>query len=292
IGPLTAVIFFIPRLTDASNSARNIIDLENQMEDEIKEMQGQKLEPYSPVNYRQLPFQDTIRLKELSYQYPAGNSLVAGFSVGPIDLAIRKGELIFITGGNGSGKSSFLKLLTGLYAPQSGFIELDGVNGRGLVVNSLNRQQYRNLFSIIFSDYYLYDKIYGVEGKIQPAAVNALLENMGLPREKTVYENGAFTSIKLSSGQRKRLALAIAIFEDKPIYVFDEVAADLDPQFRDKFYFEILPELRARNKTVLVVSHDQQYWNVSDRLIHFQDGSIRELSREEVYYLASMDNRG
>ena len=118
--------------------------------------------------------------------------------------------------------------------------------------------------------------------------MNALLKSLGMPEEKTTYKDGAFTSIHLSSGQKKRLALATVMLEDKPIYVFDEVAADLDPDFRDKFYFEILQEMKARNKTILVVTHDQQYWNACDRLIQFQDGMVRELSKQEVRTLVEM----
>ena len=111
---------------------------------------------------------------------------------------------------------------------------------------------------------------------------------MELPEDRTTYENGAFTNISLSSGQKKRLVLITSLLEDKSIYLFDEVAADLDPEFRDKFYFEILQELKARHKTILVVSHDQQYWHVADRLLQFKDGRMRELSTEEMNALTSI----
>lgn len=288
VGPLEGIIYAIPALANASNSARNVMDLEAQLEEDMKK-EREQVDNRSAAAYRALPFENRITLKGLRYQYPSRNGYGQAFEVGPVDLSVRKGELVFVTGGNGSGKSTFLKLLTGLYKPDSGRIVLDDEEGRGgKVVAPQNYQQYKNLFSIIFSDYHLFDKIYGVEREISPEEVNALLEGLGLSEEKTTYKDGAFTNTRLSSGQKKRLALATVLLEDKPIYIFDEVAADLDPEFRDKFYYEILQELRARNKTVIVVSHDQQYWNASDRLLQFQDGMMRELSREEVRSLVQM----
>lgn len=108
---------------------------------------------------------------------------------------------------------------------------------------------------------------------------------MELPEEKTAYRNGAFTNTRLSGGQRKRLALAASLLENKAVYIFDEVAADLDPEFRDKFYYTILPALKAQGKTILAVSHDVQYWSVPDRLLRMQDGKLMELSKEEVRQL-------
>ncbi|MCB0565100.1 MAG: cyclic peptide export ABC transporter [Phaeodactylibacter sp.] len=288
IGPLEGIIFSVPVVGDANNCARNVMELEAQLKEELKKMDEQQIDNHSPSAYQALPFESEIVIKGLSYQYPRNNGYGAGFQVGPLDLTIRKGELIFVTGGNGSGKSTFLKLLTGLYKPNGGHIQLDGDGEEGRRISLHTYQQYQNLFSIIFSDYHLFDKIYGIKREIDPAEVNALLKSLGMPEEKTTYKDGAFTSIHLSSGQKKRLALATVMLEDKPIYVFDEVAADLDPDFRDKFYFEILQEMKARNKTILVVTHDQQYWNACDRLIQFQDGMVRELSKQEVRTLVEM----
>lgn len=155
-------------------------------------------------------------------------------------------------------------------------------------VTPLNYQQYRNLFSTIFTDFHLFDKLYGVE-EVNPAVVNKLLENMELPEEKVQFKNDTFTNLHLSSGQKKRLALTTAIMEDKPIYIFDEVAADLDPEFRDKYYYELLMELKERGKMVIVVSHDRHYWTVPDRLLEMRNGQIRELSREEIDSLLALN---
>ena len=288
IGPMESIIYAMPGFANANNAARNIMELESQLGAELDKTREQAIDHYSAAAYQVIPFEKQLTLNGLVYQYPPKAAYDTVFQVGPIALRLGKGELIFVTGGNGSGKSTFLKLLTGLYKPSAGNIIVDGGDGvKGKVVSSQNYQQYQNLFSIIFSDYHLFDKVYGIERSIEPAEVKTLLKYMDLSEEKTSYEDGAFTNIRLSSGQKKRLALATALLEDKPIYVFDEVASDLDPEFRDKFYFEILQELKSRGKTVLVVSHDQQYWLVPDRLIQFQDGKARELSKAEVQLLST-----
>jgi len=288
IGPLNEILFAVPGFANANNSARNILRLERELEEELESLGKERLSPYSPEAYKSLLFKENIKLSQLRFSYPPTITGLS-FEVGPIDLTINKGELIFITGGNGSGKSTFLKLLTGLYKPKSGNIFIDKAeNERGTMVSLHNYQQYQNLITTIFSDYHLFDKIYGVEGEIDTETANSVLEIMELPPEKVTFKDNTFTSIKLSSGQKKRLALTTAIIEDKDIFIFDEVAADLDPAFRDKFYYELLPALKKRNKTILAVSHDQQYWLVPDRMLHFQDGMAKELTKKEMKSLVEM----
>jgi putative ATP-binding cassette transporter len=288
-GPLEGIIYAIPSFSNANNAANNLILLEQQLEEELKKLGEDRLSPHDALSYECLPFERCLELRDVRYQYAPRNGNEARFQIGPFNLKIQKGELIFITGGNGSGKSTFMHLITGLYKPNSGSISLDSEEGRGgILVNQQNYQCYQNLFSIIFSDYHLFDKIYGIEQTLDAEEVNRLMQKLGLPHEKVKYQSGGFTNTHLSSGQKKRLALVTSILEDKSIYIYDEVAADLDPEFRDQFYFVILPELKRRNKTVLVVSHDQQYWLVPDRLLHFQDGVMHELTRSEVATLISV----
>jgi putative ATP-binding cassette transporter len=189
------------------------------------------------------------------------------FRSGPHELEIRRGELIFIVGGNGAGKSTLLKLLTGLYAPMEGELRRDG-----MVVDASAREAWRELFSIVFTDFHLFEQLHGLEG-VDPAEVQRWLQIMGMER-KTRFENGRFTQTALSTGQRKRLAFIVAVLRNKPICVLDEVAADQDPEFRRRFYRELLPELRARGTTVIVVSHDDAYFDCADRLIRLQDGRV------------------
>ncbi len=110
-----------------------------------------------------------------------------------------------------------------------------------------------------------------------PERINALLEVMELSG-KTAFRDGGFTNTHLSTGQRKRLALVVACLEDKPVYVFDEVAADQDVHFRGYFYETLLPELKNRGRTVVVVTHDDRYFHVADRVLGMDYGKFREIS--------------
>ncbi len=290
IGPFDSIMSSMQMFDTAGNAARNITDLEKQLEAELQKNKLSVASQNQPGAFEALPYFDNIQFQNLSYSYPRTKQREHIFTVGPVNLSFRKGELIFITGGNGSGKSTFLKLLTGLYPPQTGQIVLDAEADEqtAIPITPINYQQYRNLFTTIFTDFHLFDKLYGVE-QVNPVLVNRVLQNMELPAEKTSYKEGAFTSLQLSSGQKKRLALSTAIIEDKPIYIFDEVAADLDPEFRDKYYYELLPELKERGKTVVVVSHDRHYWTVPDRLFEMRNGEIRELSKVDINALLALN---
>jgi len=276
LGPMEAGLDVIPNLAVANNGAQNVIALEKEIDEGLRKQDN--LIPISTQTVAPLSFKHSIELKGLIYEYNS-NDPAHVFSIGPMNLTIKKGELLFITGGNGAGKSTFLKMFTGLYLPVSGTIHIDPDkrNGKeGTRISVANYHQYSELFSIIFTDFHLFDKLYGV-GDIDPHRVNAFLRRMNLSAEKTTFHNGRFSNISLSSGQKKRLALVSSIIEDKEIYIFDEVASDLDPDFRDVYYRELLEELKARNKTVLVVSHDKSYWDVADRVLLLERGVFREI---------------
>lgn len=289
-GPFEMVLNGNQQLANANSSARNILKLEAELEAELRKNELTTEAQNQPEAYDELPFFDNLQFKGLSFAYPPVQGREYIFEVGPIDLTIRKGELIFITGGNGSGKSTFLKLMTGLYPPKTGeiLVDADEAGRPEIKVSPGNYQQYRNLFTTIFTDFHLFDKLYGIK-EADPAAINEVLKNMELSADKTTYRDGGFTNLRLSTGQKKRLALTTCIIEDKPIYIFDEVAADLDPEFRDKYYYEIIRELRARNKTVIVVSHDRYYWTVPDRLLEMANGKMRELTKAEIDSLLKLN---
>ena len=192
--------------------------------------------------------------------------------MGPVDEEIRRGEILFLVGGNGSGKTTLLKLLTALYRPIQGCIRVDG-----LEIVPANVQAYRNLFSAIFSDFHLFDKLHGLRD-VAPERVDELLRLMEIS-DKTTFGSGRFSTTNLSTGQRKRLALVVSYLEDKLVYVFDEVAADQDPHFRQYFYETMLPELKRTLKTVVVVSHDDRYFHVADRVLEMDYGKFREIVR-------------
>ncbi|NYE25991.1 ATP-binding cassette domain-containing protein [Pigmentiphaga litoralis] len=190
------------------------------------------------------------------------------FKLGPIALTFAPGEITYLVGGNGSGKTSLAKLLVGLYQPESGEILCNGD-----LVTDANRDRYRQNFSAIFSDFHLFDQLLEGASADRDAQGNALLTKLNLHHKVQVI-NGAFTTRALSQGQRKRLALVVAYLEDRPFLVFDEWAADQDPVFKDVFYRELLPELRARGKAVLVISHDDRYFHLADRLVRMENGQV------------------
>ena len=190
------------------------------------------------------------------------------FTLGPIDLDFKSGELVFLVGGNGSGKTTLAMLLIGLYMPEQGLMRWNGE-----VVDDCNRDDYLQNFSVIFSDFYLFDELFGVDNESNHALIADYLQRLHL-HHKVRVENGRFSSVNLSQGQRKRLALLVAYLEDRPFYVFDEWAADQDPEFKHLFYTELLPALKARGKTVLVISHDDRYFYLADRCIKLEEGQI------------------
>jgi putative ATP-binding cassette transporter len=196
------------------------------------------------------------------------------FTLGPVDLAFLPSQVTFLVGGNGSGKTSLAKLLVGLYEPEQGDVLLNGER-----VDPSRRDQYRQSFSTVFSDYHLFDRLLQVRRRDQDLDErgNRLLERLQLSH-KVQVRHGAFTTQALSQGQRKRLALVAALLEDRPFLVFDEWAADQDPQFKDVFYREVLAELRAMGKTVLVITHDDRYFHLADRVVRMENGQILSVS--------------
>ncbi|MBD2311489.1 cyclic peptide export ABC transporter [Desertifilum sp. FACHB-1129] len=208
-----------------------------------------------------------LSLQGVTHRY-RGESEDSHFTLGPVDLKLQPGELVFIVGGNGSGKSTLAKLITGLYIPEAGEIYLDGKR-----ITSENREWYRQHFSAIFADFYLFDRFLGIDTLNLEAQAQAYLQQLRLDH-KVRLEAGRLSTTALSQGQRKRLALLTAYLEDRPIYLFDEWAADQDPVFKELFYTELLSKLRDRGKAILVISHDDHYFHLADRIIKLDYGQV------------------
>jgi len=199
-----------------------------------------------------------------------------GFHVGPVNMTLKRGELVFLIGGNGSGKSTLAMLLTGLYQPVSGDILLDGQ-----VVEASSMESYRRLFSAVFTDVHLFDRLIDDQGQaIDPALVHNWLERLKM-QDKIKLEGNRVLNLKLSKGQTKRLALLLATAEQRDILLLDEWAADQDPHFRRIFYRELLPWLQSLGKTVFAISHDDHYFLHADRLLEMRDGTLSELTGDE-----------
>ncbi len=216
-----------------------------------------------------LAFGDSLCLSGVGYVYESSETL-GGFALGPVDLSIHAGEVVFIAGGNGSGKTTLMKLLAGLYEPDTGQILLDG---RPVAPDDL--EAYRQLFSVIFADGHLFQEVRGVDPDDLLERSSGLLARLGLDGVVR-FDGEAFSTVELSQGQRRRLALLTACLEARPICLFDEWAANQDPSFKKIFYQEILPELRASGKTLVVISHDDEYLDVADRVVRLHGGRIVE----------------
>lgn len=205
----------------------------------------------------------TIELRGVKFTYKNENG--ESFSVGPIDYTFKFGEIVFIMGGNGSGKSTLAKLLTGLYLPDEGQVLVNG--------QRVNSRELGSYFSSVYSDYHLFEKLYGIEYKDKLDDIERYLKILGID-SKVEIKDGEFSTLKLSSGQRKRLALLVSYLEDRPAYIFDEWASDQDAEFRKFFYKTLLPELKARGKAVVAITHDDKYFDEADKIIKMNMGKI------------------
>lgn len=208
-----------------------------------------------------------LELQGVAHTY-RGEQSDESFVIGPLDLTFSRGEVVFLVGGNGSGKSTLAKIVTGLYPPESGRIVLDGT-----AIGDANRDEYRQIFSAVFSDFHLFETLLGIDSGDVDVQAKEYLSQLHLGQKVRIV-NGRLSTTALSSGQRKRLALLTAYLEDRPFYVFDEWAADQDPVFKDIFYHEIIPDLKRRGKTLLVITHDDRYFNVADRLLKLDYGQL------------------
>ncbi|MDO9139054.1 MAG: cyclic peptide export ABC transporter, partial [Methylobacter sp.] len=265
MSPLTILTNSLPVFGRANVSLQKVRQLGDQLKRQI-EQSDRSSKPVLCVTFFGLSLQGVTH----SFHREKENR---NFTLGPIDLDFKPGELVFLVGGNGSGKTTLAMLLVGLYMPEQG-----GICWNGDVVNEGNRDDYLQNFSVIFSDFYLFDELYGVDNENNHALIDDYLQRLHL-HHKVRVDNGRFSSVNLSQGQRKRLALLVAYLEDRPFYVFDEWAADQDPEFKHLFYTELLPALRARGKTVLVISHDDRYFYLADRCVKLEEGQIVAVDR-------------
>ena len=194
------------------------------------------------------------------------------FGIGPINLQVKKGEIIYLIGGNGSGKTTFIKLLTGLYIPTGGRLEFKGHN-----IADEGMDQYRMHFAGVFTDYHLFNDLHHIDSQLMETEANTLLEMLEINHKVKVVD-GKLSTTRLSYGQRKRLAMMVSILENKEIYIFDEWAANQDPYFKEIFYAKILPGLKEKGKTIVAISHDENYFKYADRIIKMLDGELHPVT--------------
>ncbi|MCA1779326.1 MAG: cyclic peptide export ABC transporter [Xanthomonadaceae bacterium] len=263
-GPVISIINNVPNFAAARISLSNLIEL-----DLAKE------ECHVGRDMPIIEAERSLRSLELDLvRYRYGNSSgddAYQFAMGPLSLKIRQGEVIYLTGGNGSGKSTLAKLLVGLYRPSEGTIKLAGEE-----ITADRMDWYRSHFSAIFGDYYLFKQVLNGMGVLaDDAAVRDEIERLDLGHKVDVTQ-GVLSNTDLSQGQRKRLALVVALAEDRPILLFDEWAAEQDPDFRRRFYHEIIPALKSSGKTIIAITHDDHYFHTADRVLCMDQGLLIE----------------
>ena len=262
VGACFGLVQSIPILLNANAAADRIGRLEEALEATARPTAG--IPTVAPKHF------ERIEMKNIVFRYTDKFSDTV-FKIGPIDFTLTAGDLVFITGGNGSGKSTFLRVLSGLYPPDSGEVLLDG-----RPVTNASRDEYRGLMSAIFFDYHLFQRLYGVD--TDAAEIGRLLAKFRLT-DKTALVNGEFRTLDLSGGQRRRLALIVSMLEKRPIMILDEWTAEQDPEFRRKFYDELVPELMAAGATCVVITHDDRYLDelhLRARRIRMDEGRIVE----------------
>lgn len=264
IRPIIELVGALPSLRQAAISLEKIEQLDGELGgNQVPAGGGECFASKAPLR---------LELKGVCHEYP-GATDDRRFMLGPVDLEVQQGEIIFIVGGNGSGKTTLAMLLLGLYAPEAGHVVLNGT-----AVTDQNRSAYRQMFSAVFSDFHLFEQLlYADEDRLRAKAAH-FIDRLQMSHKVKVVDN-RFSTINLSTGQRKRLAMVSSYLEDRPVYLFDEWAADQDPAFKRVFYTELLPDLKARGKTVVVITHDDAYFSCADRVVKVQDGRLSPLER-------------
>lgn len=233
---------------------------------------------------------ENIKVEGLMFEYKNIDK-VEKFKLGPIDMELNKGDILFIIGGNGSGKTTLAKLLTGLYVPLKGAIS---INGQKVPITRLGEY-----YSTVFFDYHLFGKIYGVEMNKKETEAEKYLKTLNLDK-KVQLEGDRYSTTNLSGGQRKRLALMQCFIEDSPIYLFDELAANQDPEFRKFFYRDLLVKIKEKGKIVIAITHDDHYFDAADKILKMDMGKIdfitndykKEMREGKLIEITSLKNPG
>ena len=263
-GPIELVFKALPRLSRSVAAYKKIGDV-------VFDLQSRQVEPSEDSDTLSTHGFSTIELRNVTAHVGEGGAAGAGqedaFVLGPVNLILKPGENVFFTGGNGSGKSTLMSLICGLRSPDSGEILMDGV-----AVGPDNIADFRGLFSAVLGEFHLFRNPYGL-GKTEQETLAEMIETLGL-KHRVDLVDGAFSTLALSTGQRRRLALAVATAENRPVIILDEYAADQDPESRAFFYDVLLKKMRDTGQLVLVVTHDEQEYHKSDRLIKMDQGRI------------------
>lgn len=262
IGPLGSVVSASKQLAAARFSINALARFEAEVEELLRVQREAGTLP--------VPHFRSLEARGICYTHRPRSADEAAYQIGPVDLTLKAGEVVFITGGNGSGKTTLMRVLCGLYPPTSGELVL---NGQRLEIDGPDGEAYRQLFATIFAEAHVFRKPYALPADKLPI-LREQLEDLGIGHKLPEDLASGLAPDKLSTGQRKRLALALALTEDRPVLFLDEWAADQDPASREKFYRERLPAMKATGKAVLAISHDDRFFDVADRRYQMEEGRL------------------
>ncbi len=256
-GSLSGIIVNVPNLSLANVAARTLQTLASKLDESSLNDSFSRPEEFDDIQ--------SIVLEGVCYQHASIEKRDRSFVLGPVDYHFETGKVYFIRGNNGSGKTTLMRILIGLYQPSEGRILVNG-----LPIAEPTSGAYRDIFSVVFSDFHLFKTLYGLPDD-DVSRMQELLKLFQMEGKVNV-KDGHFTSVQFSTGQRKRLALIVALLEDRPFVVLDEWAADQDPEFRQEFYENIIPKLRSMGKTVIAITHDDHYYNIADHVLIMSNG--------------------
>ena len=270
MGPIWSIIGAVPTLERGQVALENIERLGVSLDVGSEDTQTKE------TAVREVGAPPIVQWDDVVFSYGEEQGVDVPFTLGPISLELHPGELVFIIGGNGSGKSTFVKVLAGLYRPSQGHVTLAAT-----MITDVNQEWYREHFSVVFSDFYVFKKLLGQSDSQAERLASDYLRLLHMDQKVTVHDR-MFSTLDLSQGQRKRLALVTAYLEDRPIYIFDEWAADQDPQYKEIFYKTLLPDLCKRGKLVVVITHDDRYFHLGNQVIKLEDGKAVEYLNAEA----------
>ena len=259
-GPIEQLFGALPSMSRAENAYFRIQNVEADLYEAAAQVTQRDVAPRAGFS--------SIEMRDVSARISEpGRPASEAFEIGPINLSFKPGETVFVCGGNGSGKTTLMGLITGLRNPDKGDILVDGE-----IMSNDMRHGYRELFCGVFSDFHLFDRTFGMTAE-EMERLDMRIKALNLSDRVTMQEN-KFSTLSLSAGQKRRLALAVALAEQRPIIILDEFAADQDPANRAFFYDVLVPELAAGGQLVIAITHDDHQFHKCDRLIKMAGGKI------------------
>ncbi len=227
-----------------------------------------------------------IEFKNVCFKYPGSDR----YALHNVNMSIRTGETICLVGENGSGKSTFVKLITRLYKPTSGTILLDGID-----INNYSVDQYQKLFSPVFQDYSKYSlpvklsvalnnnyNMEKVNDAINKAGISNLIQKLSKGMDTYIGKNIEKDGFEPSGGESQKIAIARALYHESHIYILDEPTASLDPNSEYEIYSQFHNMIQG--KTAIMITHRLAAVQLSSKVLVFDNGTIIESGTHTSLY--------